>query len=125
MEYKCLNWDIRATISDEDMRNYSRAVAMNVHMRTPEYDYARDTTIEESTMIESIVYGALRAISAGADIQSAKDTAENIAISMFPPNVKEYIDAYQTIYLSIDRFVRMVEAQYLIHNANVGVFVKL
>lgn len=118
MEYKCLDWDIRTAMSFDDMRNYARAISKNVHMR----DYTRDATPEESAMVENIVFGALRAIRFGVDIQSAEETAENIATAMLQSDQGERIDTYETIYSPIDRFVCMVEVQHLIRNVNAGAF---
>lgn len=110
---------IRNNITMQDIRDYAKGSASQpVTYRNTYGEYKLHGTHTEERIIEHVITGALVAIRGGADIQSALDTAELIAIGMLPRGEDWCINTYITVYQPIKDFITTVTIRSDIAVAN-------
>lgn len=100
---------IRRNITMQDIQDYALETSIApVCYRDSDGEFKTTGTTTEQRIIREVITGALVAIRGGADIQSALDTAELIAIGLLPHGEDWCINTYITVYQPIKNFITTV-----------------
>ena len=87
--------------TEAELRAYASEQSKTIIIRTytdgSSSDDARESTEQEQAIIYSVIYGALLSVNSGRELQTAKDTAEYIALIQFQ-QINVTANCYDTIY---------------------------